>query len=83
MTKELEQRFHVLDGLAQKARNGELTMPEVNLALSVLLENELAFLNNLVSAEKSGVVGDIQSNVITERVRAKTPVLGVKTKKKK
>lgn len=85
MTKEAEQKFRVLDGLAQKARDGKLAMPDVNLALSILLENELAFLNNLISSEKngSGVVVSPQDNIITERVRMRTPIVGVKGSKKK
>lgn len=73
--EELESRFHLLDGLAQKARDSKLNMADVNLALSVLLENELSFLAALTerSRDQNGVVVNPQDEIITERLRTRTP----------
>lgn len=65
-------KYHLIDGLAQKARDGSMTKEEIDLALSILLESALNEITEKFPEVCSGVVSERQEDIETRKIKPKS-----------
>lgn len=65
-------KYHLIDGLAQRARDGSMTKEEVNLALSILLESALNEIAEKSPEICSGIVSERQEDIETRKIKPKS-----------